>query len=69
MKNYQIGDTSRAICSDCECVVATTFRIRDVALSDTKELVKDILVAVCNRCDRVVGLPAQSTLMVKESRK
>lgn len=61
MAHYQAGDTSRAICEDCNQIVETTFRLRDVPFFDGSGIAENILVAVCNTCNQVVAIPAQST--------
>jgi RNase P subunit RPR2 len=63
------GDKSHAICPHCRQLVASTFRRRDVPLSDGSGLVRDLLVVVCDVCDTVVAIPAQSTSAVKEARR
>lgn len=68
MKIYAAGDTSKAICESCKALVPTTFRYRDVAFDDNSGSVKDILVAVCDHCDTVVSIPAQSTPAIKRVR-
>ena len=69
MKFYQVGDKSQAICSHCEGLVSTTFTRRDVPFSDGQGTAKDILVAVCDVCASVVGVPAQSTPAIKAARE
>jgi hypothetical protein len=69
MRIFQEGDKGRAICHKCECVVGTTFVRRDVPFSDGNGLARGILVAVCNACDEVVSVPAQSTPAIKAARK
>lgn len=69
MKTVKAGDKSKAICHECECVVETTFMIRDVALSDNSAIVENVLVAVCNNCDTVVALPHQSSKHVNKTIK
>jgi hypothetical protein len=68
MKIHEAGDASKAICESCKALVPTTFRYRDVAFDDGKGSVKDILVAVCDHCDTVVSIPAQSTPAIKRAR-
>jgi hypothetical protein len=67
MKLYKEGETSKAICSNCEQVRTTTFRERDVPLSSGNGIVRDVLVAVCDHCDRVVSLPQQSVPRVSDT--
>ncbi|WP_201213969.1 hypothetical protein [Rhodocyclus purpureus] len=69
MKLYQEGDKSKAICQTCADLVETTFLRRDVPFSDGVGLARGILVAVCDRCHEVVGIPAQSTPAIREARK
>lgn len=63
---YTIGGKSKAICDNCKGVVPTTFTVRDVPFSDWSVIAEGILVAVCDHCDDVVAIPAQSTPSIKE---
>lgn len=65
---YLEGDKSQAICAHCKEIVATTFQRRDVPFSDGKGCARDILVSVCDHCDSVVAIPAQSTPAIREAR-
>ncbi|MGY6570825.1 MAG: hypothetical protein ACXIVE_17680 [Salinarimonas sp.] len=69
MKLYEAGDKSKAICEHCKSLVPTTFMYRDVPFDDGSGVVKDILVAVCDICDKVVAIPAQSTPAIKRARE
>jgi len=69
MKLYRDGDVSRAFCSHCAKVVKTVFARRDVPFNDAKGSAKNILVGVCNVCDSVVSIPAQSTPAIRRARK
>jgi hypothetical protein len=69
MKLYEEGDKSKAVCSHCKQLGSTTFQRRDVPFSDGKGEVKNILAAVCDTCDRVVAVPAQSTPAIRETRQ
>ena len=62
------GDQSKAICGDCKALRSTTFRYRDVPFSDGTGTVKHILAGVCNECDSVVSIPAQSTPAISKAR-
>lgn len=66
---FQAGDKSTAICSRCGELVDTIFVRRDVRFSDGNGPTNDILVAVCDVCDDVVAVPAQSTLAIRETRQ
>lgn len=68
MKFYQEGDTGKALCNECERLVSTTFKRRDVPFSDGKGIARSILAGVCDVCDAVVALPAQSTPAIREAR-
>ncbi len=69
MKIYRAGDKSKAICEHCGSLVSTTFAYRDVPFGDGSGVVKAVLAAVCDRCDHVVALPAQSTPAVRRARE
>lgn len=69
MKLLHVGDKSKAICYDCNELVTTTYKRRDVPFSDGLGVAKDILAGVCDLCDRVVSTPAQSTPAIKASRE
>lgn len=64
MEHYKLGDHSKAICEDCNRVVDTTFVVRNVPFFDGSGIVENILVAVCNNCNEVVAIPAQSTAAI-----
>lgn len=66
MKLYKVGDKSKAICPFCKQVRTTTFAERDVPLRSGRGSVSDVLVAVCDSCDKVVGIPAQSAPRIAE---
>lgn len=65
---YNLGDKSRAICEGCAKVVATTFVYRDVAFDDGSGVVRDILVAVCDACEAIIAVPAQSPPAIRQAR-
>lgn len=67
MKLYKVGDTSRAVCSNCKGVRSTTFVEREVSFSSGRGTVKDLLVAVCDGCDQVASIPQQSTPRIKDA--
>ena len=69
MKIYKVGNTSRAICSECKEVQATTFKLRDVPLEGSDWIVQSIMVGVCDMCDMTVVIPAQSTPAIKAAIK
>jgi hypothetical protein len=67
MKLFVMGDKSKALCEKCG-PVSTTFNYRDVPFSDGSGEAKDILVAECDACHRVVAIPAQSTPAIRGAR-
>ena len=67
-KLYAAGDKSRAICEGCAKAVASTFVYRDVAFDDGSGVVRDILVAVCDACEAIAAVPAQSTPAIRQAR-
>lgn len=67
-KIYAPGDTGQAICPHCEKRVTTSYAYRDVPFDDGSGVVKDILAAVCDTCDRVAAIPAQSTPAIRRAR-
>jgi hypothetical protein len=68
-KLYIEGEKSKAICDSCQQLVTSTFARRNVPFSDGKGEVKDILVAVCDLCDQVIAVPAQSAPAIREVRQ
>jgi hypothetical protein len=71
MPPYAPGDQSKAVCAACEALMSTTFAVRDVPFRNPPGgvvpggVVHGILVAVCDACGTVVGIPAQSTPAVR----
>lgn len=65
----KVGDTKKGICEDCEVRVTIEYKIRDVKFIYGSEVVKDILVGVCPKCDEVCSLPAQSIPALKAARE
>lgn len=68
MKLYLAGEKGRAIC-ETDGRVSTTFAYRDVPFSDGKGDAKNILVGVCDKCDKVVSIPPQSVPAIKAARR
>lgn len=65
MRIVKEGDTRQVICHNCGKSQAT-YLLRDVNFNDKSGTVKNILAAVCNNCNEVVSIPAQSTPKIKE---
>ncbi|MFC4274316.1 hypothetical protein [Achromobacter aloeverae] len=62
------GDKSKAICPHCKALVSTTFCRRDIPFESGNDVVKDLLVAVCDTCRGIVATPAQSTPAIHEAK-
>lgn len=69
MKILFEGDTGKALCEQCQALVHTRYVRRDVPFSDGQGQARGILVGVCECCDGVVAIPAQSTPAIREARK
>ena len=67
MKIVKSEDKSTAACQTCKKVADVTYRLRDVPLSDGSDIVKDVLVGVCDVCDDVCVLPHQSVPKVSKT--
>lgn len=66
MGKLNIGDKGQAICETCKNIVSTTYKVRDVPLSESKIIVPNLLVGICDICDHVVSIPAQNTEKIKK---
>lgn len=68
MKMFQYGDKGEAYCDACGAFERTTLKYRDVPFDDGIGMAKQVLVDVCDRCNAVVAIPAQSTPAIREAR-
>lgn len=59
-RSFKAGETSKAIRETCSAVAPTTFHYRDAPFGDGAGISRNILVAVCDHCDTIVSVPAQS---------
>lgn len=66
MKILKVGDTKKAICTQCQSLQKVIFQLRDVPFSDNSGVVKNVLAGICDNCDSVAVLPHQSTPAVKK---
>ncbi|RLV57794.1 hypothetical protein D5018_20650 [Parashewanella curva] len=64
MKIVKEGDKKKVICSACGLTEAT-YQLRDIDFNDQSGTVKDVLAAVCGKCNEVVSIPKQSTAKVR----
>ena len=69
MRLYRSGDRSAGICEHCQARVNIRMEYRDYTPSGWGVTVPDVLVAVCERCGEVVGIPHQSTPRINEYRR
>jgi hypothetical protein len=67
MRCYRAGDKGRALCAS-DGRVSTTYRHRTVVFGDGTGTAARILAGVCDRCGRVVSIPAQSVSSVGVAR-
>lgn len=67
MRLYQAGERSVGICEHCKAKVATHFEYRDYTPTGSDVTVPDVLLAMCERCGGVVGVPHQSTPKINEA--
>jgi len=68
MHLWKAGDKSAAICEKCQKKVTTTFEYRTLELESPRAAVSDVLVAVCDECGEVAGIPHQSTPKIAAAR-
>lgn len=61
------GDESEAICPHCKTLVTTHYRTRTYRLVTSGVDVPGALVAVCDLCDKVAAIPAQTTPRIGEA--
>ena len=69
MKLLLEDDHGKALCEHCQQIVTTTYVRRNVPFSDGHGEAKDVLAGVCDVCDTIVAIPAQSTPALKKARK
>lgn len=68
MKVYHEGDTGQALCPD-DGAVTVTYGYRDVPFNDGSGMARNIMAGACDRCGRVVAIPAQSEPAISQARK
>lgn len=66
MKIYRDGDLGRVLCHACKSIKESKYTLRDVPLSDGSDVVKNVLVSVCNTCNSVCSIPQQSLPLVQQ---
>lgn len=65
MRIVKEGEKGKAICEVCG-LTTTTYRLRDVDFSDKRGTVKNIIVGVCDKCNKVASIPSQSVPQIKK---
>jgi hypothetical protein len=68
MRILREGDRSDALCEQCHQRVSIRYEYRSLQLEQTKTLVPDVLVGVCEVCGQIASIPAQSFPRLKEAR-
>ncbi len=68
MRILREGQRRRAICPNCEGIVEIRYEYRTIHLEESDLDVENVLVGVCEECDEVVSIPAQSTPKLKQAR-
>jgi hypothetical protein len=64
MRFVKEGEKSKAVCDNCG-LTTITYALRDLDFSDKSGTVKDVLAGVCDTCNEVIVIPAQSTPQIK----
>ena len=67
MGYFSEGDTIRGFCSNCRKHVDSTYLRRSLEIENGLGLIEDALLLVCNECDEVIAIPAQSESAVKSA--
>ncbi len=68
MRMLQEGQRGLAICPNCKGIVEIRYEYRTNHLEESDLDVENVLVGVCEECDEVVSIPAQSTPKLKQAR-
>jgi formate hydrogenlyase subunit 6/NADH:ubiquinone oxidoreductase subunit I len=67
-KFLKVGEKCKAICTFCQRICPTTILEKDVAGSEEGKIYT-LLVAVCDLCGQVVGIPQSQSKKIKDERK
>jgi len=63
---FKVGDKSKAICNKCRKIVPTTMHLGNYRIPKKKIVVPGILLAYCDNCGKLVGIPHQSTPKIRD---
>lgn len=66
MKIFKVGESIKAICSNCQSLETATFKLCDVPFSDHSGMVKNVMAGVCDKCGQISVIPNQSTPAIKK---
>lgn len=71
MEIFKENDKSKAACEHCKKITETTFQVRTANIQDGNKTLRvpNILVAVCDTCDKTAAVPQQSFAAVAEVKK
>lgn len=69
MKILKEGDQATGLCESCKTRNPIIYRYRSVYLKKTEVDISHVLVGVCDVCDEIVSIPAQSFPRLKEARE
>lgn len=69
MRILKENDQTTGLCESCKTRVLVTYKYRSVFLKKTKADVPNVLVGVCDNCDEIISIPAQSFPRLKEARE
>lgn len=61
----KVGEKSKAVCHNCKKIQTTTFKSLDVPTTSGK-VIKGIIAAVCDCCEKVVAIPHESSEEIKK---
>ena len=67
MGYFSEGETIRAFCSNCRKHVNSTYVQRTLPIENGLGLIRNALLLVCNECDEVIAIPAQSEDAIKSA--
>jgi len=66
MTIYKVGDTIQANCMVCKSTETIIFELRDSTFSDDSEPIKNILLGICTKCDKLAMIPPQVSIAIKK---
>ncbi len=66
MQSWKEGDRSAGICERCRRRVRTRFERGELRVEQPVMTVEGVLVAVCEKCGEVAGVPHSSAMKIAE---